>query len=84
MVNTPQVDGTIPAGAKEVGINERISSVTATNLKTEVLKQICVVQKYKKALVYNGFNNCSIKTITQSFEQNIDVIESNDAKTTAN
>lgn len=84
LVNTPQVDGTIPAGAKEVGINERISSVTATNLKTEVLKQICVVQKYKKALVYNGFNNCSIKTITQSFEQNIDVIESNDAKTTAN
>ena len=86
LTNTPAY-GTmdnLPVGSKPIGINERISRVNATQLQTEVLKQICVVQKYKKALVYNGFNNCTIKTITQSFEQDIEVTESNDAKTAAN
>lgn len=79
----PTMDA-LPTGTKPIGINERISKVDAANLQTEVLKQICVVQKYKKALVYNGFNNCTIKTITQSFEQDIEVNEANDEKTTAN
>ena len=86
LTNTPAYGSLddIPTGSKGIGINERISRVNATQLQTEVLKQICVVQKYKKALVYNGFNNCSIKTITQSFEQDIEVTESNDVKTAAN
>lgn len=86
LTNTPAYStaGNLPIGSKSIGINERISQVSDTTLQTEVLKQICVVQKYKKALVYNGFNNCSIKTITQSFEQDIEVTESNDTKTSAN
>lgn len=86
LTNTPAYSslGDLPTGEKKIGINERISRVNATQLQTEVLKQICVVQKYKKALVYNGFNNCTIKTITQSFEQDIEVTESNDVKTAAN
>ena len=86
LTNTPAYGSldNLPTGSKGIGINERISRVNATQLQTEVLKQICVVQKYKKALVYNGFNNCSIKTITQSFEQDIEVTESNDVKTAAN
>lgn len=92
MTNTPtlQALSTVPAstdpngGSQAIGINERISQTTATKIKTEVLNQICVVQKYKKALVFNGFNNCSIRTITQSFEQDIEVTESNDVKTEAN
>lgn len=74
----------IPTGSQSIGINERISQVTATQIKTEALNQICVVQKYKKALVYQGFNNCVTKTISQSFEQDIEVTESNNEKTTAN
>lgn len=86
LTNTPAYGtlGNLPTEGKGIGINERISRVNDTQLQTEVLKQICVVQKYKKALVYNGFNNCTIKTITQSFEQDIEVTESNDVKTTAN
>lgn len=86
LTNTPAYDslGNLPTEGKAIGINERISRVNATQLQTEVLKQICVVQKYKKALVYNGFNNCTIKTITQSFEQDIEISQSNDEKTTAN
>lgn len=85
MTNTPSIQNlaNVPTGKQSIGINERISQTTATQMKTEVLKQICVVQKYKKALVYNGFNNCSIRTITQSFEQDIAVTESNDTQTTA-
>ena len=76
----------IPTAAQSIGINERISQVSddAAEIKTEALNQICVVQKYKKALVYQGFNNCVTKTITQSFEQDISVTESNDTKTSAN
>jgi hypothetical protein len=91
MTNTPSMSQltTIPVntdangGSRSIGINERISQVTNTQIKTEVLNQICVVQKYKKALVYSGFNNCSIRTITQSFEQDIQVTEANDTQTTA-
>ena len=67
-----------------IGMNERISQVTATEFRTEVLKQIMVVQKYRRALVYNGFNSTSLKQITQNFEQDIEVQESNDNVTTAN
>ena len=60
---------------KAIGINERINSVTGTTVTTEALKQVVIYQRYKKALVYQGFNNCSVKTITQSFEQDIEVNE---------
>ena len=73
----------------KIGLNERIVSATNSGtanqgqIRTEVLKQIIVFQKYKKALVYNGFNNCSIKTISQSFEQDIQIDEPEN-KTNAN
>lgn len=67
-----------------IGMNERISQVTATHFRTEALKQIMVVQKYRRALVYNGFNSTSLKQITQNFEQDIEVQESNDNTTSAN
>lgn len=67
-----------------IGMNERISQVTATQFRTEALKQIMVVQKYRRALVYNGFNSTSLKQITQNFEQDIEIQESNDNTTTAN
>jgi hypothetical protein len=76
--------------ATTIGLNERIVSTTNGNgsdnkgtIRTEILKQIIVFQKYKKALVYNGFNNCSIKSISQSFEQDIQIDEPEN-KTTAN
>lgn len=68
----------------KIGMNERINRVTSTQFGTEVLKQIMVVQKYRRALVYNGFNSTSLKQITQNFEQDIEVQESNDNTTTAN
>lgn len=67
-----------------IGMNERISQVTATEFRTEALKQIMVCQKYRRALVYNGFNSTSLKQITQNFEQDIEVQESSDNTTTAN
>lgn len=79
----PTLD-TVPTASKTSYINERISQTNETSIKTEVLKQICVVQKYKKALVFNGFNNCSIKTISQSFEQDIQVDTEPENKTSAN
>lgn len=47
------------------------------------LNNLLIIQKSSKALVFNGFNNCSIKSIAQSFEQdliveNIENKESND------
>ena len=44
------------------------------------LKNLLIIQKSSKALVFNGFNNCSIKNIAQSFEQDLIVEnkESND------
>lgn len=35
------------------------------------LKNLLVIQKSSKALCFNGFNNCAIKNITQSFNQEI-------------
>lgn len=35
------------------------------------LKNLLIIQKSSKALVFNGFNNCSIKNIAQSFEQDL-------------
>lgn len=46
------------------------------------LKNLLVIQKSSKALVFNGFNNCAIKNITQSFEQDI-VVENKEADATA-
>lgn len=44
------------------------------------LKNLLIIQKSTKALVFNGFNNCSIKNIAQSFEQDliVETKESND------
>jgi hypothetical protein len=85
---THQNDTAIPAldtaGAVPIGMNERISQVSATHFRTEALKQIMVCQKYRRALVYNGFNSTSLKQITQNFEQDIEIQESNDNTTTAN
>lgn len=78
----PNLSGT--ADPFTIGMNERINQVTANQIRTEVLKQIMVVQKYRRALVYNGFNSTSLKQITQNFEQDIEVQESNDNVTTAN
>lgn len=72
---------------KTINLNERIVAVNpgeANQVRTEVLKQICVVQKYRKALVYQGFNNCVVKTISQSFAQDINVEEPNEEKISAN
>ena len=80
--NIPALTG--DATEYTIGMNERINYVTATQFKTEVLKQIMVCQKYKRALVYNGFNSTSLKQINQSFEQDIEVQESNDNTTSAN
>lgn len=75
----------------EIGLNARIVATTNGNgsdnkgtIRTEILKQIIVFQKYKKALVYNGFNNCSIKTISQSFEQDIQIESEPENKISAN
>ena len=73
MKNEPTYKTASAPGA--IGINERITSVNAGNITTEALKQVVIYQRYKKALVYQGFNNCSVKTITQSFEQDIEVNE---------
>lgn len=83
LTNLPQFANTQNTEFK-IGMNERINQVTATQFRTEVLKQIMVVQKYRRALVYNGFNSTSLKQITQNFEQDIEVNESNDNVTTAN
>lgn len=82
----PQLNSDGEEATKEykIGMNERISQVTTTQFRTEVLKQIMVVQKYRRALVYNGFNSTSLKQITQNFEQDIEVQESNENVTTAN
>lgn len=70
-----------------IKLNERITHVDTTDpekVRTEALKQLCVVQKYRKALVYQGFNNCVVKTISQSFTQDINVEEPNEEKISAN
>ena len=69
----------------EVGINfSPTGSVVPTTAGTvptgKSLKNLLIIQKSSKALVFNGFNNCSIKTIAQSFEQDliVETKESND------
>lgn len=75
----------------KIGLNERI--VAATNgtgtdnkgtIRTEILKQIIVFQKYKKALVLESYNRASIKNISASFEQDIMIEEGQENKTIAN
>lgn len=82
LTNLPALSG--DTSERKIGMNERINQVNATQFKTEVLKQIMVCQKYRRALVYNGFNSTSLKQITQNFEQDIEVQESNDNTTSAN
>lgn len=60
-----------------VPVNSFFSSLIANN-KNELqaanwrpLKNLLVIQKSSKALCFNGFNNCAIKNITQSFNQEI-------------
>lgn len=43
--------------------------------KSNVIETISVIQKSKKAIVFNGYNNCQVKQINQSFEQDIDISE---------
>lgn len=72
---------------KNIKLNERITAISTADaeiVRTEALKQLCVVQKYRKALVYQGFNNCVVKTISQSFTQDINVEEPNEEKISAN
>ena len=48
--------------------------ILTTNLQATrwtPLKNLLVIQKSSKALCFNGFNNCAIKNITQSFDQDI-------------
>ena len=59
----------------------KINITTANKLPAcKWLKNLLVIQKSSKALVFNGFNNCSIKNIAQSFEQDliVETKESND------
>lgn len=89
-LNAKEITINAANSSNKIGLNERIVATTNGDgtdnkgtIRTEILKQIIVFQKYKKALVYNGFNNCSIKTISQSFEQEIQIDEPEN-KTTAN
>ncbi len=64
-------------GNAAAGANATVNAAT-----WRPLKNLLVIQKSSKALVFNGFNNCAIKNITQSFEQDI-VVENKEADATA-
>lgn len=53
------------------GINAFLNGPLAANTTWTPLKNLLVIQKSSKALCFNGFNNCAIKNITQSFNQEI-------------
>lgn len=55
---------------------------TAPGSTIELLNQLIIIQKSKKAIVFDGFNNCKIKQISQDFENDIDISESVGANTT--
>ena len=54
-----------------LGINAFLNGPIAQNTTWTPLKNLLVIQKSSKALCFNGFNNCAIKSITQSFNQEI-------------
>lgn len=84
MTNAPTSSADLADG--KIAINERLNTVNTTDntFTTTVLKDVVIVQRYKKALVYQGPNNCSVKTITQSFDQDIIVEEPNESHVNAN
>jgi hypothetical protein len=57
--------------ATNVPINGFVTGDFANNVQVTPLKNLLVIQKSSKALCFNGFNNCAIKSITQSFNQEI-------------
>ena len=70
----------VPLGINFVPTGSIATFAANTAPSGKWLKNLLVIQKSSKALVFNGFNNCSIKNITQSFEQDLIVEnkESND------
>ena len=82
---TRENTGDVISNAIEIGQNfsptGKINVTTANNAPAgKWLKNLLIIQKSSKALVFNGFNNCSIKNIAQSFEQDliVETKESND------
>lgn len=64
VISSGQAQTTYPAGINQKWYNN-----------TNVIDTISVIQKSKKAIVFNGYNNCQVKQINQSFEQDIDISE---------
>jgi hypothetical protein len=60
-----------------IPINGFVPGDFAQDLQVIPLKNLLVIQKSSKALCFNGFNNCAIKSITQSFNQEI-IVENKD------
>lgn len=58
-------------GANPLPINGFVNGPFAADTQVNPLKNLLVIQKSSKALCFNGFNNCAIKNITQSFNQEI-------------
>lgn len=77
MSGAPGVINNAQNQATPVPVNSFFTSLIA-NANNELqaanwrpLKNLLVIQKSSKALCFNGFNNCAIKNITQSFNQEI-------------
>ena len=62
------------------GTANEIDSLTTIPGNTNVLTQIKVIQKSKKALVFKGFNTCEVRTIEQSFSNDITIDNLNDTQ----
>jgi hypothetical protein len=60
------------------GTQYSISRLNTSANANEFLTQIKVIQKSKKALVFKGWNTCEIRTITQSFSNDISLDNLND------
>lgn len=64
------------------GTAGEIDSLTTIAGDKTVLTQIKVIQKSKKALVFKGFNTCEVRTIEQSFSNDITIDNLNDTQKT--
>lgn len=68
------------------GINNNTQySITRLNTSAtdgEFIQQIKVIQKSKKALVFKGWNTCEVRTIEQSFSNDITIDNLNDTQKT--
>lgn len=63
-------------GIVKTGKSTHIAGINQKWLGSEnVIDTISIIQKSKKAIVFNGYNNCQVKQINQSFEQDIDISE---------